>query len=138
MRRVGGRAHEHRFREIEFARDRLHCLRVEPFGIEHDRERIARKAFAGENIERDETALHAKASVSFNLAHARRVHSSNDSMPRIDETTYSGLAVGTGAGVARRRTLPFSHSSSPLLSKPRDISLRRASLVPGRIIKLSP
>src|SRR5512139_3839873 len=61
------RRDEHGFRIIEFASDGLHRLRVEALAIEHHAERIAGKAFAGEDIERNEAAAHYSClSVSLN------------------------------------------------------------------------
>ena len=40
---VARRQDEHGLGQVEFARDRLHAVRVEPVGIEHDGERIARQ-----------------------------------------------------------------------------------------------
>ena len=44
---------------IEFARDRLHRVGVEPVRLEHDRQRIAGKFPFREHVEREEAAFHA-------------------------------------------------------------------------------
>jgi hypothetical protein len=56
-RRAAGRfglEHEHRFRMIELARDDLHRRVVDAVGVKHHAERIAGKAFGGEDVERGE------------------------------------------------------------------------------------
>jgi hypothetical protein len=55
---VGRGRYKHGFGQIELARDRLHRGGVEPFRLQHDRERIAGEARAGEHVERDEAAAH--------------------------------------------------------------------------------
>jgi hypothetical protein len=49
---------EHRLRQIELARDRLHRGGVEPFRFEHYSERVSGETPVGEHIERNETAAH--------------------------------------------------------------------------------
>ena len=50
--RIRRRKDEHRLGQIELARDRLHAVRIEPLGVQHDGERIAGEAIGRENIER--------------------------------------------------------------------------------------
>jgi hypothetical protein len=58
MRRILRRQNENGLGEIEFARDRLHQVALEPFAVQDDGERIAGKAAAGENIERYKMPAH--------------------------------------------------------------------------------
>ncbi len=62
MRRVLGRQHEDRLRQIELARDRLHRLAVETLGIEHDGERVPGKRPVGEYVEDFVAAFHVSSS----------------------------------------------------------------------------
>ncbi len=55
---VGGCEDEHRLGMIELAGNRLHGRRVDPLGVEHDRERIAGEPPVGENVERCEPPAH--------------------------------------------------------------------------------
>ncbi len=43
--------HEHRLRQVELARDGLHRRRIQPVGVEHDRQRVAAEPLVGEDIE---------------------------------------------------------------------------------------
>ena len=54
MRRILRLQHEHRLRQVQLARDRLHLLGVERIGIADDGERIAAEAAVGEDVERVE------------------------------------------------------------------------------------
>jgi hypothetical protein len=56
--RIGRRQYEHRFGQVEFARDRLHGGAVEAFGVMHHRQRVAGEAARREDIERVEATLH--------------------------------------------------------------------------------
>ena len=58
MARFARGKHKHRLGMAELARNRLHDRRVEPFPIEHDRERIAGKAPIGEHVEGRKPAAH--------------------------------------------------------------------------------
>ena len=58
VRGVGRREHEYGLGMVELAGDRLHPRRVERFGVEHDRERIAGKAPVSEHVERREAPAH--------------------------------------------------------------------------------
>ena len=50
--------HENRFGEVEFARDGLHALRIQPLGVEDDGQRITRKGLVGEDIKGVEATAH--------------------------------------------------------------------------------
>ena len=52
---------EHRFGEVEFARDRLHALVVEPFALKDDGERIAGESGLGEDVEHPIGAAHGNS-----------------------------------------------------------------------------
>ena len=56
--RLVGRQHEHGLGQVELAGDRLHRRGVEPFGIEHHRERVAGERPIGEHVEGDEASGH--------------------------------------------------------------------------------
>ena len=56
--RIFGLHYEDRFREIEFARDRLHLLRAQSIGIVDDGKRIAAEAPVGEDIKGVEFEFH--------------------------------------------------------------------------------
>ena len=50
VRLVLGRQDEHRLGQVELAGDRLHRVVVEPVRLEHHRQRIAGKSFAGKHV----------------------------------------------------------------------------------------
>jgi hypothetical protein len=56
--RIGRREHKDGLGMAEFARDRLHGVPLEPFRLQHHRERIAGKAPVGEHVERREPSAH--------------------------------------------------------------------------------
>ena len=50
--RLDRRQHEHRLGQIELARDRLHALVAQPFGIQDDGELVAGERLLGEDVEK--------------------------------------------------------------------------------------
>ncbi len=64
MRGILRRQHEHRLRQIELARDRLHRRGVEAIALQHDGKRIAGKAPVGEDVEGDKAAFHDRTGLN--------------------------------------------------------------------------
>ena len=91
--RLGSRKDEDCLGEVELLGDPLHRSRVEPLGVEHDRERISGEALAREDIEGDKATGHADQTSSTSKRRVGETNSSCAAMVRISREPASSVRL---------------------------------------------